>query len=103
MNTEYSARETLKRQVKHEQYKTELGFDACQQLYEKQAAKAIEIRTMERSIKATLVMADEVYASASAMAKEGEMGEMGKMHREAEEGEMGEMGEMYEEVEVGEG
>ena len=99
MITEYSARETLKRQVKYEQYKTEVGFDACQQVYEKHAAEAIEIRTMDRSIKATLVMADEAYEFASAMAEEGEMGEM---DGEAEEGEIGEIGEIGEMGEMGE-
>ncbi len=82
MITECSARETLKRQVKYEQYRTEMGLDACQQLYEKHAAETIDNRMMDRSVNATLVMAEEAYA----MAEEGEVGEMGEMGGEAEEG-----------------
>ena len=87
-----------KRQVKYEQYKTELGFDACQQLYEKHAAETIDIRMMDLSVNATLEMAEEAYASASAMAEEGEMGEMGW---EAEMGEMGREAEMGWGAELG--
>lgn len=75
MSTEHSARETLKTQVRYEQYKTELEFDVCQQLYEKYAAEAVEMRMMELSVNATLAMADEA-----------EMGEIG-WEAEAEEGE----------------
>ena len=77
MSTEYSARETLKTQVRYEQYKTEVGFDACQQLYEKHAAEAIEMRMLELSVNATLAMAEEA-----------EMGEMGwEVEAEVEAGE----------------
>ena len=59
MSTEHSARETLKTQVRYEQYKTELGLDACRQLYEKHAAEAVEMGMMELSVNATLAMVEE--------------------------------------------
>ena len=46
---------------------------------------------MDRSVNATLVMAEEAYA----MAEKGEVGEMGEL------GELGEMGEMGGEAEEG--
>ena len=61
-------------------------------MYEKHATEAVEIRTMDRSIKATLVLAEEAYESASAMAEDGEMGEMDEMCREAEAEEEAEQG-----------
>ena len=51
-----------------------MGFDACQQLYEKHAAEAIEMRMLGLSVNATLAMAEEA-----------EMGEMGwEVEAEAE-------------------
>ena len=81
MSTKYSARGILKRQVKYEQDKIELVFEACQQLYKKHAAEKSEIRMMARYINASLAMAKE--AGMSGMGRMTELGVEWEASKEA--------------------